>query len=234
MKFLYAVEKTDAHDTKQALDLLARWASVDVADALILLSDDFTHEPTIPSPLDDAVRRFAVQTLRKSASDADLRLYLLQLVQALRHEPDLKALQQRQQEQQEQQASTVVATDGSGGELASETPSAAENPSAADEPESLSPLADLLLERCVNNEELSNFFHWFVEVETHAHGVGELYSLVLRAFHNRLAVSNRMRGSMTCLWPWVHVGVLARVHFKSRLFFVHPEIRSGCILSNEQ
>jgi hypothetical protein len=74
VKFLYAVDKSDAHDTKQALELLSRWASIDVADALILLSDDFTHDPATSSPLDDAVRRFAVRTLRQSASDADLRL----------------------------------------------------------------------------------------------------------------------------------------------------------------
>jgi hypothetical protein len=61
---------------------------------------------------------------------------------------------------------------------------------------SLSPLADLLLARCVNNRELANFFHWFVEVETHAHGVGDLYSLVLHAFHTKLSVRLFARGSL--------------------------------------
>ncbi len=74
VKFLYAVDKTDAHDVHQALDLLKRWAAIGVADALILLSEDFTHDPNTKNPLNVAVRRFAVQTLEKSASDADLRL----------------------------------------------------------------------------------------------------------------------------------------------------------------
>jgi len=180
VKFLYSVDKTDAHDVKQALELLEKWADIDVADALILLSEDFTHDPSTSSPLDVAVRRFAVKTLQQSASDADVRLYLLQLVQALRHEPDLKALQHNEQE------TAAPAVDSKGD---NDNDNESESGSAAQAKDlSLSPLADFLLDRCVSNRELSNFFHWFVEVETHARDVGELYSRVHNAFHEKLMV----------------------------------------------
>ena len=61
----------------QAVELLERWALVDGADALELLSAAFTHV---------AVRDYAVAQLEKT-DDEEVLLYLLQLVQALKYEP---------------------------------------------------------------------------------------------------------------------------------------------------
>ena len=64
----------------QALDLLAEWekmSTIDINDALQMLSADFTH----PKVRMAAARRIAV------ADDNELVGYLLQLVQALRYEP---------------------------------------------------------------------------------------------------------------------------------------------------
>lgn len=64
----------------QALDLLAEWektSTIDINDALQMLSADFTH----PKVRMAAARRITV------ADDAELVGYLLQLVQALRYEP---------------------------------------------------------------------------------------------------------------------------------------------------
>ncbi|XP_008795925.1 phosphatidylinositol 3-kinase, root isoform-like [Phoenix dactylifera] len=75
-KFLRCVEWTDVQEAKQAIDLMGRWETVDVADALELLSSVFESEE---------VRAYAVSVLER-ADDEELQCYLLQLVQALRFE----------------------------------------------------------------------------------------------------------------------------------------------------
>ena len=56
-----------------ALDLIAKWAPMDVEDALELLGPSFRHA---------GVRQYAVNRLHKSPDD-DLQMYLLQLVQVV-------------------------------------------------------------------------------------------------------------------------------------------------------
>ncbi|GAM27069.1 hypothetical protein SAMD00019534_102440 [Acytostelium subglobosum LB1] len=58
--------------------LLADWSAMEPVDCLELLSSKF---------LDTEVRRFAIRNLRR-ITDAELSLYLPQLVQALKHEPN--------------------------------------------------------------------------------------------------------------------------------------------------
>lgn len=75
-KFLKCISwKTDS-EVKQAVHLLMQWAPMDVEDALELLTPTFRHP---------AVRKYAISRLNQ-ASDEDLLLYLLQLVQALKYE----------------------------------------------------------------------------------------------------------------------------------------------------
>lgn len=81
-KFLHAVNWVDMEERSQAIELLGHWSPVEIEDALELLSKDFQGLRE--------VRRHAVQRL-ESASDMDLQLYLLQLVQALRYEHDSEA-----------------------------------------------------------------------------------------------------------------------------------------------
>ncbi|XKL66682.1 hypothetical protein PGB90_010102 [Kerria lacca] len=76
VKFLECVNWKLPGEARQALDILAQWVPMDVEDALRLLSPSFQH----PS-----VRRYAVTRLQQ-ATDEDLLLYLLQLVQALKYE----------------------------------------------------------------------------------------------------------------------------------------------------
>jgi phosphatidylinositol 3-kinase len=82
-KFLKCVIWSDPVEARQAIDLLSVWVSIDVEDALELLSPDFT---------DPTVRTFGVSQLRR-ADDEELQLYLLQLVQAIKFE----RLEQRQE-----------------------------------------------------------------------------------------------------------------------------------------
>ncbi|KAL0579966.1 Phosphatidylinositol (PI) 3-kinase [Marasmius crinis-equi] len=76
-KFLKAVTWRDPSEVKQAVEeLLPQWSEINVDDALELLG---------PGTVDSRVRAFAVRQLAR-ADDDDLRLYLLQLVQALKFE----------------------------------------------------------------------------------------------------------------------------------------------------
>lgn len=75
-KFLKAITWEDPIESKQAVELLPKWAEIDVDDALELLGPTFK---------DATVRQYAVERLRK-ASDHELELYLLQLVEALKFE----------------------------------------------------------------------------------------------------------------------------------------------------
>lgn len=75
-KFLRCVEWSDVQEAKQAVELMGRWETIDVCDALELLSPVFESEE---------VRAYAVTVLQR-ADDDELQCYLLQLVQALRFE----------------------------------------------------------------------------------------------------------------------------------------------------
>ncbi|XP_042237870.1 phosphatidylinositol 3-kinase catalytic subunit type 3-like [Homarus americanus] len=75
-KFLKCVNWKLTGEAKQAIELLGRWVPPDADDALELLGPGFTHPD---------VRRYAVERL-SLATDEDLLLYLLQLVQALKYE----------------------------------------------------------------------------------------------------------------------------------------------------
>lgn len=75
-KFLKGVNWKLSGEAKQAIELLGKWVPPDVDDALELLGPGFTQPE---------VRRYAVERLGL-ASDEDLLLYLLQLVQALKYE----------------------------------------------------------------------------------------------------------------------------------------------------
>jgi phosphatidylinositol 3-kinase len=70
-KFIKVVNWNVASEAMLALDLIAKWAPMDVEDALELLGPSFKHP---------GVRQYAVNRLQKSP-DTDLQMYLLQLVQ---------------------------------------------------------------------------------------------------------------------------------------------------------
>ena len=75
-KFVKSTNWQDGAEARQAVELIPRWAEIDVDDALELLGPTFDHA---------VVRAYAVDRLRK-ADDDELLSYLLQLVQALKFE----------------------------------------------------------------------------------------------------------------------------------------------------
>ena len=80
-KFLLAVEWTVESEVVQAAELLEQWrkrSPIEVTDALKLLGKNVAFQTSL-------VRAYAIDTLA-AAPDDELRLYLLQLVQALKYE----------------------------------------------------------------------------------------------------------------------------------------------------
>jgi phosphatidylinositol 3-kinase len=76
-KFVRCIEWTQPWQADEALMLMNQWEPIDLEDALELLSGPFARFP--------GVRAFAVNRL-ETASDDDLTLFLMQLVQALRYD----------------------------------------------------------------------------------------------------------------------------------------------------
>jgi phosphatidylinositol 3-kinase len=80
-KFLLAVDWTVESEVVQAAELLEQWrkrSPIEVTDALKLLGKQVAYQTNL-------VRAYAIDTLA-AAPDEELRLYLLQLVQALKFE----------------------------------------------------------------------------------------------------------------------------------------------------
>jgi phosphatidylinositol 3-kinase len=147
--------------------LLARWKVIDPEDALLLLSPDFT----VP-----AVREHAVDALRR-ATDDELLIYLLQLVQALRYEPLLLAR---------------AASGSPGGGVAAAAPSPTAGSAATSSAMSsaryrLSPLADFLIDRACASLDLANFLNWYLTVELEDARFGHVFSRIHSALFDALA-----------------------------------------------
>lgn len=162
-KFLKTISWEDPREVKQAIDLLPRWTQIDIDDALELLGPNF-HHPT--------VRAYAVDRL-KIASDHELELYLLQLVQALRFEkasshssPSTSALLNSYQQ---------------------ETP----------KPKSSS-LAKFLISRAVKNPILGNYFFWYVSVESQEKGAPSIFKNVLNQFQKALKAQEKQDNPEDC------------------------------------
>lgn len=73
---LYCIEWNDRHEVAEVTHLLQKWPPISVERALELLDYGYA---------DQTVRRYAVNCLKR-VQDEELLLYLLQLVQAIKHE----------------------------------------------------------------------------------------------------------------------------------------------------
>ena len=76
-KFLRIINQSNENEVEIACNLMDKWAPIDVANALELLSGNFTCAQ---------FRKYGIDVLRKQATDYDLELYIMQLVQAIRFE----------------------------------------------------------------------------------------------------------------------------------------------------
>lgn len=210
-KFLKCLNWQAQAEVKIALELLATWQPMDTQDALELLTPQFQHPQ---------VRLYAVSRLRQ-ATDEDLLLYLLQLVQALKYEnyeqivPPISSQtkqdsnqQQGQSQQQQniqlnQQLSGLVLSpkdlqkhigkqsptgnthedDSSKESSHSAIPNHAKHDTShlysdSEQDQSHWDLGTFLINRCVQDDVLANFFYWYlvVEIENFSQNIGELTS----------------------------------------------------------
>ena len=147
VKFLYCVDHRYAHDVDHALALLKQWEKIDVADALLLLSNEFSES----NRLVRHVRRFAVDTLSKTASDKNIVSYLLQLCQALRYEPELIKAEKKEDE-----------------DITKQQKEGQDDVESKDDDAMASPLARFLISRAVK-VRYGNYLHWYLVAEFSAH-----------------------------------------------------------------
>jgi phosphatidylinositol 3-kinase len=134
-KFLLAVDWTMESEVVQAAELLEQWrrrSPIEVTDALKLLGKNVAFQTNL-------VRDYAIDTLA-AAPDSELRLYLLQLVQALKYE-------------NAQRAETSRAQVSAGTNVVS---------SVLESFEPVSSLAAFLINRAAGNIELANYLYWYV------------------------------------------------------------------------
>jgi len=202
VKFLYCVDWRYAHDVDQAISLLKQWEPIDVDDALLLLSNDFTHDAGTKNALIHHVRRYAVETLNATASDDDIVSYLLQLVQALRYEPELHASYKSSSTAKvgEDSGVSLDASNATGSSSSKSSKVAGEEDEGEeeegdgneeDEDGALkSPLANFLISRAMRSSHLANYLHWYLFAECSAPTKNDsenaLFSRVHEAFIRRL------------------------------------------------
>mmetsp|Transcript_32267 Transcript_32267/g.51459 ORF Transcript_32267/g.51459 Transcript_32267/m.51459 type:complete len:854 (-) Transcript_32267:656-3217(-) len=158
IKFVMSVDWGSPSEVKVAEELLNTWAHIDMADALRLLGD----EPEFRNP---AVRGHAIKILDE-ANDAELLLYLLQLVQALRYD-NIKP------------ETTTGGEEDKGDEQGKWKPGL---------------LARFLIRRAVNSESLVSFFTWYLSTEVENKENGMLFSNVHQELLHQLRMSPRGRG----------------------------------------
>ena len=166
-KFLEAVDWTVESEVVQTVELLDQWrkrSPIEVTDALKLLGRNVAFQTSL-------VRSYAIDTLSKS-SDEELRLYLLQLVQALKYEEDVSG-----------------GTSGGNNDVAH---AFSENKSA-----SVSSLSTFLIERASRNVELANFLYSFLRVELDNPIYEVRYREVFRLFQVKLSSVRVKNGCIT-------------------------------------
>lgn len=184
-KFLKCLNWQAPAEVEIARELLASWQPIDPQDALELLTPNFQHP---------YVRLYAVSRLQQ-ATDEDLLLYLLQLVQALKYEPtELNIEQQKQNAHLHQQLMGLVLSpndlakqhsddnvdDSSNEEKSTQNLNSTlpdrSSPSSSISNETEWDLATFLINRCVHDDILANYFYWYlvVEIENSSQNLGAM------------------------------------------------------------
>ena len=132
-KFLLTIDFRNESEVNAAKELLPKWKKIDVADALLLLGQHFENN--------NIVRRHAISIL-DDASDEEIDLFMLQLVQAMRYEPN------------------PTIEDGS-----NEAQSSVAESLEAKRFKNESLLSIFLIDRSLESFRLASSFYWFLRVE---------------------------------------------------------------------
>ncbi|CAL9732756.1 phosphatidylinositol 3-kinase Vps34p [Monosporozyma unispora] len=164
-KLLQSTNMTEESERAEALELMDTWSEIDIDDAIELLGPSFKSI---------SVRSYAVNRLKK-ASDQELELYLLQLVQALCFENISNLADTSNSEftivdditaSQSQRFIHSVQTVRDPDNSVLETENSDNTKKPEDQgPIVISPLAEFLIKRALNNLRLGNFFYWYLKSE---------------------------------------------------------------------
>ncbi|XP_058461571.1 phosphatidylinositol 3-kinase catalytic subunit type 3 isoform X2 [Malaya genurostris] len=209
-KFLKCINWETGSEVRQALTLLAKWAPMDVDDALELLNPSFNHQ---------TVRRYAISRLNQ-APDEDLLLYLLQLVQALKyenfdeiinsyskHELEKDVLDSMDDNLKEtnfeiypdpEEKTILYQSDRLDTTVDNEANSFSASKGIIKEEISAScNLATFLIQRACKNATLANYLYWYLSIECGEESarkqdqkVREMYLTVLKMFLRQLSLGN--------------------------------------------
>lgn len=187
-KLLQSTNLTEDTERKEVLELMDSWAEIDIEDAIELLGS--AHRNL-------SVRSYAVSRLKK-ASDTELELYLLQLVQAVCFE---SASTFSDKSNSEFTIVDINQTNNNGmitpksqtpqllNSLRSTEVSSA-NSYMGQSSVVISPLAEFLIRRAIINSRLGNFFYWYLSSES----TDNQYLVhILESFTSRLTTEKRHR-----------------------------------------
>lgn len=165
-KLLQSTNMAEDSERAEALELMDTWSEIDIDDAIELLGPSFKSI---------SVRSYAVNRLKK-ASDQELELYLLQLVQALCFE-NISSLADTSNSEftiigdvdasQSQNFIHSVQTVQDPNNIMLENSNFHMAKHQEDEvPIVISPLAEFLIKRSLNNLRLGNYFYWYLKSES--------------------------------------------------------------------
>uniref|UniRef100_A0A1I7XRN7 Phosphatidylinositol 3-kinase catalytic subunit type 3 n=1 Tax=Heterorhabditis bacteriophora TaxID=37862 RepID=A0A1I7XRN7_HETBA len=146
-KFLRSVNWDQPAEEQHALALINDWTPIEAEDALELLSPSFTH-PT--------VRCYAVSRLFDAASSDQMLLFLPQLVQALKYEPQ-PTTDAAIVTQSLEAASFSLATEAAEVVVLEE-----------DESRASDDLASFLIKYATGYPKMANFLYWHLKIEAEA------------------------------------------------------------------
>ena len=170
-KFLLAVDWTVESEVVQAAELLEQWrkrSPIEVTDALKLLGRNVAFQTSL-------VRSYAIETL-SDAPDEELRLYLLQLVQALKYEEDISG--------------------GVSGGNSNVANAFSHMDKGGDKPKRVSSLSSFLIERASHNIDLANFLYWYLKAELENPTYEARYKEVFVSFKEQLSSVRVSNGSI--------------------------------------
>uniref|UniRef100_A0A914LH10 Phosphatidylinositol 3-kinase catalytic subunit type 3 n=1 Tax=Meloidogyne incognita TaxID=6306 RepID=A0A914LH10_MELIC len=194
-KFIRSVNWQEKLEVRQAIQVILEWEPIDACDALELLSPNFSHP---------FVRRYAVSRLQ-STTNANILLFLPQLVQALRYEPsqqDLLASVEEDllvvtQNENVSGTSTIVATSSNSvhPRMASSRQSTnSDIPLDYFEGHESMDLATFLIKIACQNSPIAIFLYWYLKVEVEANfgnkQISEFYSSVILKLQQALSSGN--------------------------------------------
>ncbi|SCV04057.1 LANO_0G07888g1_1 [Lachancea nothofagi CBS 11611] len=183
-KLLQSTNLTEETERREVLELVDSWAEIDIEDAIELLRSAYKNL---------SLRSYAVNRLKK-ASDNELELYLLQLVQAVCFESASPLSDKSASE------FTIVDVTQSGAAVlpspkfdqlnGTNSVNSIESTTMGQSSVLISPLAEFLIRRAIINSRLGNFFYWYLKSESE----GNQYLVhILDSFVSRLPSNKRTK-----------------------------------------